>query len=50
MKDDFSVEGFSIPPHPKGAILIGKSVRWSRLILRSTLKIYTTQILSMWIV
>lgn len=27
MKDDFSVEGFSIPPHPKGATLIGKSVR-----------------------
>ena len=27
MKGDFSVEGFSMPPHPKGAILIEKSVR-----------------------
>ena len=27
MKDDFLIEGFSTPPHPKGLTFFGKSVR-----------------------
>ncbi|MDG1678843.1 MAG: hypothetical protein P8H90_06710 [Tateyamaria sp.] len=27
MKEDFVVEGFNVPPHPKGMVLNGKTVR-----------------------
>lgn len=35
MSKDFVVEGFSVPPHPKGIMLIGKSVRLEPLNLEN---------------
>ena len=47
MKDDFLIEGFLTPPHPKGLTFFGKSVRLEPLDIENILKIYTMPILLM---
>ncbi len=38
MKEDFIVQDFNIPPHPKGVVLNGKTVRLEPLKCGETLR------------